>query len=478
MSKKQRNRWAGLIIGPVLAYFSLAALWKNETRFDYHNAAVGTWVIQSSTDATAGQLISLTGPMDTDLTISGEYVEAFIGFLYVQRDAEIYAWNRDEDDDGVDWDLRWMSGVESNSRNEGVMQQLASKRFLPPEFFVGELQVTTDLMEFVDDEQDVDLAGLTVNRADLEREDQYLYLRKNHANNLGDERIRYFGIPVPEMATYFGKFDSGKGVADTTHRRTGFLHEIIQDSGVLHHLVAGERTTALKTMKEHIGALKWAVRIIGTVFVVVGLWIFFSTIVGFLFHIPIVGFLAKWGTFLLSLAIGLPLSVITVLLAYLTANPLVLVALIVLSILIVVLLRRKATRSQLKLKGELEDRFGRTLDADEMRELEFIQLAQLMRSDSNSDQYEIKFLRKWSQKQGWDEAKFDEMIETAEQISGMPDGIESSEEHLRTLIHLSLADGRTSKFEIKAIRKAARSLGIGRSAVQKMMSQIQQASPH
>ena len=120
MAEKKDSKWLGLMIGPLISCCAVVALWKNETRFDYHRAAAATDSVQSPRDATNGQLISLTGPMDQSLTIQGTYVDSFTGYLQVRRVAEIYAWDREEDsDDGVTWTLRWMSSVEGNSRNSG-----------------------------------------------------------------------------------------------------------------------------------------------------------------------------------------------------------------------------------------------------------------------------------------------------------------------------------------------------------------------
>ena len=130
MAKEKKNRWAGVIFGPGLVLLSVMALWKNETRFDYHRAAASTHEVASLSDAQAGQQFSFTGPMDQQLTFPGEYVDSFTGKLIVYRTAQIYAWDEDKDDDGTTWRLRWMSHVEHNSRNSGVRQVLLSKNFL------------------------------------------------------------------------------------------------------------------------------------------------------------------------------------------------------------------------------------------------------------------------------------------------------------------------------------------------------------
>ena len=148
MAKKNKKGGgcALIVIGPMLVFFSIAALWKNETRYDFHKAARKTTPVADANAANENMLLSLTGDMDQGLTMRGKYVEEFRGYLTVQRNAEIYAWDRDEDDGEVKWSRRWMSHVESNSRNNGIRQQLNSGNFNPPRYSVGDLEVDDEFI--------------------------------------------------------------------------------------------------------------------------------------------------------------------------------------------------------------------------------------------------------------------------------------------------------------------------------------------
>ena len=153
-NNREKNRWLGIIIGPAVVFFALSGLWKNETRFDYHRAASSTTEVNALSEAKSGELFSMTGPMDQGLSYPGTYIDTFSGYLVVWRSAQIYAWDKDEDDDGVTWTMRWMSSVESNSRNSGVRQELSSGELYPPEYQVGDLTVDNKQIEFVDDDVD------------------------------------------------------------------------------------------------------------------------------------------------------------------------------------------------------------------------------------------------------------------------------------------------------------------------------------
>ncbi|MCR9294835.1 MAG: hypothetical protein NXI32_19110 [bacterium] len=151
MARRNKNSAAGVIVGPVVALLAMVALWKNETRFDYYRAASRTPVVSLIDQAPTDKSFCYTGPMNLDLEIRGDYIEAFVGELVVYRQAEIYCWDRDEDSDGdVTWNMEWMSSVESNSRNSGIRQELESKTLLPPSYLVGDLAVDSGRLEFVD----------------------------------------------------------------------------------------------------------------------------------------------------------------------------------------------------------------------------------------------------------------------------------------------------------------------------------------
>lgn len=477
MANRKKDKVGGVVLGPLLVLGALAALWQNEARFDYAEAARRTSPVTAPAEAADGENISLTGGMDRDLGFAGEYVRSFTGYLVVERDAQIYCWERYEDDDGdVRWSKTWMSSVEGNSRNAGIDLRLSSARFVPESYAVGPLEVDSELIDFVDPAQSIEPSSLEITRAELRPEGDYLFLRKGQPDELGDERVRYSGVPVPATATYFGRFEAGRGVADTTQQTTGFINQIIRDTGILHHIVAGERDAALATMKAHITRLKWIVRAAGTGGVVMGFFMFFSAILGVLFHIPLIGRVAESGAFLASLVLGLPLAALTILGSYLIAHPLVSGLATAAVVALGWTLYRRGKSSQRTLLGGLEQRLGRTLDAQDLKELEFLELAGMALADSTADASERDFLKGWAKKQGWDDHRLEAMLAKARQERDAGDRRESTEEHLGNLIRLSMADGRLSPPEMRTIRKAAKDLGYSDATIRGLMRDIRRSA--
>ena len=472
---KGKNGWSGVLLGPAIVFFALAALWKNETRFDFYKAASNAKEINSLSEANSGDLISATGKLDPNLAIQGEYVEGFVGYTLVRRHAQIYCWHEDKDDEGTDWRLEWRSSVESNSRNHGIRQELSSSRLLPEEYQLDDLTIDSKRMEFVDSAKDISTSSLKLVAPKLVNEGKYFFLRKYNGNNLGDERIRYDGIPVPEIASYFGKFENGKAVADTSNERTGWINKIIQDTGILHHLVAGERDTALASMKSYLSFIKWSIRGAGSTAVVIGFWILFGSIFSFLFHWPIIGRIAETGTFLLALVLGVPLAILTICASYLFAHPILLVLLVLGIGALVYFLRQRGQKTQQAVAKQVTSQFGAQLKNFSLKELEFIELAKMARVDGAVAQNELQFLYGWGKKHGWDQGRCDELM--AQSGSASDQDAVSNEEHLKNLVRLALADGKLTRYEIQSIRTAAKKFGYDDKTVDQWMNQIRQMAP-
>lgn len=474
----------GILIGPAIVWISMTVLWKNETRFDYYRAASKTTPASSLQDAHSGDSISYSGPMDQSISLEGKYIKSFVGYLVIKRAATIYCWDRDKDSDGhVKWRLSWQSRVETNSRNNGVHQVLQSGEMMPSAFEVDDLSVATDQIEFVDAFESISPMALEKTDAavnqNLKSESEYLTLEKGANQGLGDERISYRGFKVPATATYFGKFQDGRGVADESGKRTGWVNAMIQDTGILHHLVAGDRETALASLKQYLSRLKWIVRAAGTFTSIFGFWILFGTMARFLYGVPLLGWLAEKGAFLLAVMLGLPLALLTIACGFLFGHLYLLFGLMALvaGIGFVLIKTRKQSKAQQQaFRQSLEQKHGRPLDTNDIKEMEFAELAHLALADSDLSGDESDFLFKWGKKNGFAKSRCQEMLAQARTQHKIPDSDQTTDSHLEQLIKLALADGELTSYEMRTIRSAAHKAGFDNDTVNELMSNLQTAT--
>lgn len=237
-------------------------------------------------------------------------------------------------------------------------------------------------------------------------------------------------------------------------------------------MVAGDRPQALASMKAYLGRLKWIVRGIGIVASVVGVMILFSAIFGFLYGIPFIGRVAEAGAFLFALAIGIPLALTTIGVAYLFANPLVLIGIGAVVAGVLYFLRRRSAEVKTGLQDQLNQRYGHTVEDSELKEIEFNELAQFALADGKVDESESKMLRQWAKKHRWSDNKYESMLAKAK--AGLADSMADStaDERLSNLIRLALADGSVSFYELKTIRAAAKNAGYDEATIRELTDRV------
>lgn len=469
-TKKKGNP---IIFGLVLLGASIGALWKNEHRFDYYKAARATEPVESIDDLSPGNLFSHTGKMDQDLVLNGNYVKTFQGFLEVRRWAEIYAWDRDEDDDGVTWSREWMSSLQNNSRNKGLTKRLESTRIRPNTYQLADLTIASREIQFVDKKQDISPSGLQLTEKGINEglsvRSEYFYLAKGGDDQLGDERLSYEGLPVPETATYFGKWEDGQAVAHQAEKKSGIISSIIEDKGILHHLVAGDRDKALESIKAHIARLKMIVRGVGLLVATIGGGIFFSSLTRFLIFIPVIGPLVNRISGWIGMLIGFVLGFITMALAFLSSKPIIL-ALFILALTVgLYFLWKNAAQKREGVQKHLAKALGHSPSQSELEELEFIKLWQLVAEDGQITPSEQKRLNKWTKRHRWSSAKVVELTQRA----GKELATTTPRDNLESLIRFSLADGHIDRTEMKGLEHAARKVGVRGPELNSMILLIQ-----
>ena len=476
---KMKKKGNPILFGITLLGGAIAALWQNEHRFDYYKAAEATEVAESVDGLMPDQLFSHTGKMNQDLTLKGQYVRSFQGFLEVRCSAEIYAWDRDEDDDGVSWSKKWMSYLQDNDRNEGLSKHLRSDTFHPEIYEVAELTIARKDIQFVEKRKRIPISKLQLTKKgrkkNLAVQGEYFYLTKDDegegemGEDLGDERLSFRGLPVPETATYFGKWGEDCAVAHQAEKKEGMISGIISDKGILHHLVAGERETALGSIKAHLARLKKIMRIVGLIVASIGGGVFFSSLTRFLLFIPLVGPLISRVSGWLGMGIGFILGLITLVIAFLTSQPLILATFLMALVAGFFFLWRNASRKRKRVQEQLSKTLGYEPSQNELAELEFTALWQLMASDGAITAPEKKQLNKWTKRHRWSA----EQVETLTQRAEAELSQTNPKENLKSLIRFTLADGSINRTEMKSLEQAATKIGIPKPHLSLLINQVQ-----
>lgn len=67
------------IWGPSIVITGVLALWQNEGRFNYYEAATDATQISSPYES-SGEPISFTSRLETDIPITGDYIKKFVSY--------------------------------------------------------------------------------------------------------------------------------------------------------------------------------------------------------------------------------------------------------------------------------------------------------------------------------------------------------------------------------------------------------------
>lgn len=504
MARKKNSKLAALLFGPILVIGGSMALWQNEGRFDYYAAARDARVIAAPAEL-AGEPIAYTDRLRTDIPIAGDYVTALTGYHVVYRSAEIYSWDESTDSDGnTTWSRGWHSRLESNARNSGLSQRLSSTRLYPYRYELGTLVIEPRDIHFVDERIGIPIREMALSprgvSLGLRASADYFYLDKGRSDGMGDERVSYRAIPNSSEASYFGTISGGRGVRLQLEKRDGLIADIIADDGILHHLVNGDRETALAKIKADLVKKRWLVRIGGTIAIVLGFFVFFSVFASLLYRIPVIGKVVESGVFLLSLTLGISLALLLIVTGLLFHNPLTLALPLALLVGGIIWLLRRSSQASRNAKSALEQRLaaqrppesrlappepppsvppiaatGRPQEAlipeEGPVERTFIHLAALAMADGQLSKKELKLLGNWAGANRITPSQMKTLVALAERDPAAAG--EATRDDLELLALMALTDGSVSTAEWAFLNRIAAKLGLTKQDLQGLLHDIE-----
>lgn len=491
MARRKNSLLGAIIVGPGLFIASTLVLWENEGRYDYYRAARDARVIAEPGQAEPEEAVALSGSLEQGIPIEGEYVGRFVSYHRVTRRAEIYSWYEDEDDDGSStWRRGWYGSLDPNSRNRGLHQRLGDRTLYPPTYRLGTLEIVPERIHLVDGEVPIpvypaDLTEAAV-RLGMEPEGEYLYLRKSAGElTIGDERVRYTGVPNAPRATYFGVVFDGAGVGKQFEANHGFISAIIMNDGILHHLVNGDREEALASVKQDFVRTKWIVRAGGTLGVVTGLAILFGAFASLLYRIPLLGRVAETGAFLLAVLLGLPFALLVIVSSLVVHTPWIVGLAVVLAGAAAFHFMRRSRAAGARAGSMLADRLavrrsvpvGAAAPVGESDagaiEQTFSHLAALGLAEGGLGRSEVKFLTRWGERNGLPGTRMRELLADARSGSG---GMEAAtREDLELLVCMAMVDGVLSAREWSVLKILAKRLEMSHDELQELVAGVETA---
>ncbi len=349
-----KSALTGVIFGLLFFAVSFPLLFWNEGRAvrrakDLETGRASVVTVQAGTvdPGSEGKLVHLSG----QATAEGVREDSAIGVraegLKLVRSVEMYQWDEDVKTErekqlgGTEverkrytYETKWSSSLIDSDRFKGPhghtnpdSMPYESETFTAPEVKLGAYTLTGEFVEDLDESETLRLQGAAVQglaaevREQARVEDTQLYLgADSSAPKVGDVRIRY-QVVKPAAVTVVGQ-QSGSQLVP-------YLAEGMDSSIAL--VEYGTLTSAqmFASAEQSNAILTWILRVVGFVVMMFGLMLLMKPVAVLADVVPFLGSLVEMGSFLVSVLVAAPLSLLTISVAWVFYRPLVGIGLLV-----------------------------------------------------------------------------------------------------------------------------------------------------
>lgn len=350
------NSFGGAIFGIIVFLLSFVLLFWNEGRavqraktLEAGERDVVMVAASPVSEGNDGRLVHVTG----EVTAGEMALDPVFGLewdaLRVRRSVEMYQWveesksetkqklgGGEETKTTYSYTKRWEGApVDSSAFAQPGGHEnpkkfpVDSETFSAPDIRLGAFDLGDSLIAQMDGFQplrvDVEAAEIASEETgrDLRAVDGGLYLGGDPANpQVGDLRIGYSAVFPGVYSVVAGQ--SGDGLEPYSVAKLGTLEMI----------VAGEASAAEMFQAEREGNvfLTWILRIVGFFLMLMGLNLMISPLAVFASFVPFLGRLVAAGTGVIALAAALPLTLVTIAMAWLAYRPLIGIPLLLLAV--------------------------------------------------------------------------------------------------------------------------------------------------
>jgi hypothetical protein len=320
-----QNAFKGVIGGLLAFALSFPLLYWNEGRVDLSKIAERSQHVpaESTVNVAPESFISTTGTVAiTEKVGDSEYLQPG-AHIALTRVVEIYAWVEESEEktstnsDGSEttettytYTQEWTENLQDSDQFAEPVGHQNPKNF---DIKGGEWRVpTVTVGAWSANTKDLDLppsTDLTLTKEILTQKGaaalrgQYLFFGTGAVEKpvVGDERVSYRVVSPNFSGTIFGQATNG-----AVSRYTD------SDGNTLFRLFTGDRAAALATLHQEYLLLLWIFRALGFLMMWFGLAALLKPFAAILDRFPFIGSIAKAGVSVVTFAIALPLSIMTI----------------------------------------------------------------------------------------------------------------------------------------------------------------------
>lgn len=355
----------GVAVGVVLFLVAFPILWWNEGRTDLSTVAKKAVIVKADGSSKDGQgtLVSITGALEPEGTLGDPDFLKPGRYAKLHREVEMYAWvekvtKKTEKQLGggtketktYHYEKKWTSRPEDAEDfkvpegHENPAMPFAAHTAVAEKASVGAYGFDPGAAE-LPPAKPIALTPEAVTAPGFEVAGGYLYRGEGTPDSprVGDVRVSFQAVEGGRTVTLYGQLD-GNQVG-------GYLH---QGKDTLYRVVDGTHAQAVAALHGEHTTITWVLRILGFVFLWFGLALVLGPINAVLDIIPFLGSAGRAVTGLAMFPVALVLAGLTITVSIIAHSPILLVAILALSVVGGVLfVRRRAARAKAAMTPRL-----------------------------------------------------------------------------------------------------------------------------
>lgn len=326
-SSGKKNPFSGIIVAIGLLVIGTSILWLNEGDSVANIKAVkdvSENVIDVSSEtvdaANDGKLVCLNGDFiipdevveDTDFSVGTKTAR-------LSRIVEVYQWSESEDTDGdYTYDKKWSEDLIDSSdfhvsgHNNPGTKPYESKSFCVSKAEVGAFSLSKDQLENLETNETLTIDASTALPQNYQLDDIYITNAKDVKNPaVGDIRIHY----------EYNTFSEASVLA--VQQNNSFADYVSVSGKTINRVDEGKLNSdqVIRKMTEENNALKWMLRLIGTLVVIFGYMCIIGPISRLAAFIPLLGGIVGFVLYLIAALVGLIHSIIVIAIAWFVFRP-------------------------------------------------------------------------------------------------------------------------------------------------------------
>lgn len=350
MKKKNGSIFGGVIVGIILIIAGTVILWKNEEN-NVKNIKTVSEITDTAIEVVSnkidnknnGKLVITSGDINViDDIVNDQALLIGVKTPILRRTVEVYQWREKEntDDEGnttYSYTKEWSEGlIDSSSFNDSSHTNPTSSPYNSEEFTaknvkIGEFNLSDNLVKELPTNANLDLTNIQNIPSGFTKINNYLTNAQDINNpNIGDIRISY-------------QYNNYKTVTIlAVQQNNSFVPFVSKVGKTVERIDEGtlNKDNLVQRMTNENNFLKWMLRLMGAIFIVIGYIALISPLTNVLGFIPLLGNLVNSALNGVLALIGLIHSLIVIAIAWFVFRPIVSICLGIIIVLLILLINK------------------------------------------------------------------------------------------------------------------------------------------